>query len=134
MSFLFKKYIQDTFNIQIKLFPNFNSGDTITVYYTIKEGDKIRIQSFKGVVIKRNGSSINTQTFTVRKLSGEIGVERIFVLSQPSIKKIEIEKRGKVSKSKIYYFRKLKGKKARIKEKRFSKDRSAKSSRVLIND
>lgn len=117
MNFIFKKYIQETLNIQTKSFPNFNSGDTITVYYTIKEGDKIRIQSFKGVVIKKNGSSINTKTFTVRKLSGEIGVERIFILNQPSIQKIKIEKKGKVCKSKIYYFRKLKGKKARIKEK-----------------
>lgn len=123
MNFLFKKYIQDTFDFKNKIFPDFNSGDTINVYYSIKEGDKIRIQSFKGVVIKKNGSSFNTKTFTVRKLSGEIGVERIFVLNQPSIKKIEIEKKGKVRKSKIYYFRKLKGKKARIKEKRFFKNK-----------
>lgn len=124
MNFLFKKYIEDTFNIKNNFFTNFNIGDTITVYYSIKEGDKIRVQSFKGVVIKKNGASINTKTFTVRKISGEIGVERIFILSQPSIKKIEIEKRGKVRKSKIYYFRKLKGKKARIKEKRFIKDKN----------
>lgn len=109
------KYVEDTYIIN-KNFPKFNTGDTITVFYNIKEGDKIRIQSFKGVVIKKHGCNKNI-TFSVRKISHDIGVERIFNLSQPSINKIEIEKFGKVRKSKIYYFSKLKGKKAKIKEK-----------------
>lgn len=93
-------------------FIKLNSGDNITVYYSIIEGEKKRIQSFKGVIIK-----IKLQTFTVRKISGEIGVERIFNINQTSIKKVILNKKGKVRKSKIYYFIKLKGKKAKIKEK-----------------
>ncbi|WP_113738172.1 50S ribosomal protein L19 [Blattabacterium clevelandi] len=93
--------------------PLFNSGDTISVFFEIKEGEKKRIQSFKGVVIKKQGKGL-TKTFTVRKMSGEIGIERIFIFNQPSIKKIEINKKGKVRRSKIYYFRFLRGKKARV--------------------
>ncbi|AEU09211.1 50S ribosomal protein L19 [Blattabacterium sp. (Cryptocercus punctulatus) str. Cpu] len=93
--------------------PLFNSGDTISVFFEIKEGDKKRIQSFKGVVIKKQGKGL-TKTFTVRKMSGEIGIERIFIFNQPSIKKIEVNKKGKVRRSKIYYFRSLRGKKARV--------------------
>lgn len=93
-------------------FRKLNSGDNITVYYSIIEGEKKRIQSFKGVIIK-----MKLQTFTVRKISGEIGVERIFNINQTSIKKVILNKKGKVRKSKIYYFIKLKGKKAKIKEK-----------------
>ena len=98
-------------------FPSFNSGDTITVHYKITEGSKERIQQFRGVVIQRRGSGL-TETFTVRKLSGNIGVERIFPISSPFIDKIEINKRGHVRRARIFYLRGLTGKKARIQEKR----------------
>jgi large subunit ribosomal protein L19 len=98
-------------------FPDFKSGDTITVHYKIKEGNKERIQQFKGVVIQRKGTG-PTATFTVRKMSGDVGVERIFPISSPFIDKIEVSKRGKVRRSRIYYLRELKGKKARIQEKK----------------
>jgi large subunit ribosomal protein L19 len=110
------KYVQDEF-IEKKDFPEFSSGDTITVYYEIKEGEKSRIQFFKGVVLQVKGSGL-TKTFTIRKMSGTVGVERIFPVNMPSIQKIEVNKRGKVRRSRIYYFRNLTGKKARIKEVR----------------
>ncbi len=110
------KYVQDEF-IEKKDFPEFSSGDTITVYYEIKEGEKSRIQFFKGVVLQVKGSGL-TKTFTIRKMSGTVGVERIFPINMPSIQKIEVNKRGKVRRSRIYYFRNLTGKKARIKEVR----------------
>jgi len=110
------KYVQDEF-IEKKDFPEFSSGDTITVYYEIKEGEKSRIQFFKGVVLQVKGTGL-TKTFTIRKMSGTVGVERIFPINMPSIQKIEINKRGKVRRSRIYYFRNLTGKKARIKEVR----------------
>ena len=96
-------------------FPSFSSGDTITVYYEIREGDKVRTQSFKGVVIQVRGSG-ESKTFTIRKMSGTVGVERIFPLNMPALNKIEVNKKGKVRQSRIYYFRDLRGKKARIKE------------------
>ena len=99
-------------------FPAFNSGDTITVHYKIKEGNKERIQQFRGTVIQRKRNS-GTATFTVRKMSGNVGVERIFPLSSPFIEKIEVNKRGHVRRARIYYLRGLRGKKARIQEKRF---------------
>jgi large subunit ribosomal protein L19 len=98
--------------------PKFNAGDTITVHYKIKEGNKERVQQFRGVVIQRRGKG-RTETFTVRKMSGNIGVERIFPSSSPFIEKIEINKYGRVRRARIFYFRELTGKKARIKEKRF---------------
>ena len=98
-------------------FPAFNSGDTITVYYKIKEGGKERTQPFKGVVLQRKGAGIK-ETFTIRKMSGNIGVERIFPLNSPFIEKIEINKRGRVRRARIFYLRKLTGKKAKIQEKR----------------
>jgi large subunit ribosomal protein L19 len=98
--------------------PKFAAGDTITVHYKIKEGNKERIQQFRGVVIQRRGKGI-TETFTVRKMSGNIGVERIFPSASPFIEKVEINKHGRVRKSRIYYFRELTGKKARIREKKF---------------
>lgn len=107
------KYIEDKYHHKNN-FPLFNSGDTITVFFEIKEGEKKRIQSFKGVVIKKQGTGA-TKTFTIRKISGGIGVERVFIFSQPNIKKVDVNKKGKVRRSKIYYFRKLKGKKAKIK-------------------
>jgi len=102
----------------IKKFPKFIAGDTITVHYKIVEGNKERIQQFKGVVLQRSGSN-HTETFTVRKMSGNIGVERIFPIASPFIEKIEINKHGKVRRAKIFYLRDLTGKKARIREKKF---------------
>jgi len=99
-------------------FPKFTAGDTVTVHYKIIEGNKERIQQFRGVVIQRSGSK-HTETFTVRKMSGNIGVERIFPIASPFIDKIEVNKHGKVRRAKIFYLRKLTGKKARIKEKKF---------------
>jgi len=105
-------------NIRLDL-PNFGAGDTVKVHVKIKEGEKERIQAFQGVVIsKRKGSS--NATFTVRKVSYGIGVERIFPMHSPIIDKIEILTRGRVRRAKIYYLRKLRGKAARIKEKRFN--------------
>ena len=110
------KFVEEQF-IEKKELPSFSSGDTITVYYEIREGDKTRTQFFKGVVLQRRGSG-STETFTIRKMSGSIGVERIFPINSPSIQKIEINKRGKVRRARIFYFRDLTGKKAKIKEKR----------------
>ena len=101
-----------------KDFPRFKAGDTITVHYKIVEGNKERIQQFRGVVLQRRGSG-HTETFTVRKMSGNIGVERIFPSASPFIDKIEINKYGKVRRARIFYLRKLTGKKARIREKKF---------------
>ena len=100
-----------------KDFPNFSAGDTITVYYEIKEGEKTRTQFFKGVVIQKRGSS-STETFTIRKMSGAVGVERIFPINMPALQKIELNQKGKVRRARIYYFRELTGKKAKIKERR----------------
>lgn len=110
------KYVQDNF-IAKKDFPEFSAGDTITVYYEIKEGEKSRTQFFKGVVIQRRGTGA-TETFTIRKMSGDVGVERIFPINMPALQKIEVNKRGKVRRARIFYFRDLRGKKARIKELR----------------
>jgi large subunit ribosomal protein L19 len=100
-----------------KKLPDFKAGDTITVHYKIKEGDKERIQQFQGVVIQRKGIGA-VQSFTVRKISNGVGVERIFPLFSPYIDKIEVAKEGKVRKAKIFYIRKLTGKKSRIEEKK----------------
>ena len=108
------KFVQDEF-VNKKEIPSFKSGDTITVYYEIREGEKVRTQFFKGVVIQIKGTGL-TKTFTIRKMSGTIGIERIFQFNLPAIQKIEVNKRGKVRRSRIYYFRELRGKKARIKE------------------
>lgn len=96
-------------------FPKFSSGDTITVFYQIREGEKVRTQFFKGVVIQIKGKR-ESKTFTIRKMSGTIGVERIFPFNLPTIEKIEINNQGKVRRSRIFYFKNLRGKKARIKE------------------
>jgi len=108
------KFVQDEF-VARKEFPEFSAGDTITVFYEIREGDKVRTQFFRGVVIQKRGTGA-TETFTIRKMSGTIGVERIFPVNMPALQKIEVNKRGKVRKSRIFYFRGLTGKKARIKE------------------
>jgi large subunit ribosomal protein L19 len=108
------KLVQDKL-ISKKEFPSFSAGDTVTVTIEIREGDKVRPQSFKGVVIQVKGRG-TSKTFTIRKMSGTVGVERIFPLNMPGLKKIEVNKKGKVRQSRIYYFRELRGKKARIKE------------------
>ena len=102
-------------------FPEFKAGDTITVTLRIKEGDKERLQKFRGVVIQMKGQDPYTRTFTVRKVSGGIGVERIFPFQSPFIDSIEVNKVGKVRRARIFYLRNLSGKKARIKEKPFVK-------------
>ncbi len=106
--------IQNKF-IEKKDFPIFKSGDSITVFYEIREGEKVRIQFFKGVVIQIKGHGLS-KTFTIRKMSGTIGVERVFPLNLPTIQKIEVNKKGKVRRSRIFYFKDLRGKKAKIKE------------------
>lgn len=110
------KFVQDELIVK-KEFPEFGAGDTITVYYEIKEGEKTRTQFFKGVVIQRRGSGA-TETFTIRKMSGSVGVERIFPINLPALQKIEINKTGHVRRARIFYFRELTGKKAKIKDKR----------------
>lgn len=110
------KFVQDEF-VTRKDFPKFGAGDTITVYYEIREGEKVRTQFFRGVVLQRKGTG-TSETFTIRKMSGTIGVERIFPVNMPALQKVEVNKRGKVRRARIYYFRGLTGKKARIKEVR----------------
>ena len=97
--------------------PNFSPGDTIKVHVKVKEGDKERIQVFQGLVISRKGGGAR-QMFTVRKVSGGVGVERMFPLYSPSIDRIEVERHGRVRRAKLYYLRDLRGKAARIEEKR----------------
>ncbi|MGR7811776.1 50S ribosomal protein L19 [Lacinutrix undariae] len=110
------KFVQDEF-VTKKDFPQFGAGDTITVYYEIREGEKVRTQFFRGVVLQRKGAG-TSETFTIRKMSGIVGVERIFPVNLPALQKVEVNKRGKVRRARIYYFRGLTGKKARIKEVR----------------
>ena len=110
-------FVQDQF-IEKKEFPEFSAGDTITVYYEIREGEKVRTQFYRGVVIQIKGTGLS-KTFTIRKMSGEIGVERIFPINLPALQKIEINKRGSVRRARIYYFRELRGKKARIKDRQY---------------
>ena len=97
--------------------PNFATGDTVKVHVKVKEGDKERIQIFQGLVISRKGGGAR-QMFTVRKISGGIGVERMFPLNSPSIDRIKVERHGRVRRAKLYYLRDLRGKAARIEEKR----------------
>ena len=103
--------------ITAKEITRFKAGDTITVYYEIREGEKVRTQFFRGVVLQRRGTG-SSETFTIRKMSGTVGVERIFPVNLPALQKIEVNKRGKVRRARIFYFRGLTGKKARIKEVR----------------
>ncbi|MCF6297743.1 MAG: 50S ribosomal protein L19 [Flavobacteriaceae bacterium] len=110
------KFVQDEFVAKNDI-PEFAAGDTITVYFEIREGKKTRTQFFKGVVIQRRGSG-SSETFTIRKMSSTVGVERIFPINLPAIQKIEVNKKGKVRRARIFYFRNLTGKKAQIKEKR----------------
>jgi large subunit ribosomal protein L19 len=110
------QFVQSEF-VEKKDLPEFGAGDTITVYTQIKEGDKTRTQFFRGVVLQRRGSGV-TETFTIRKMSGNVGVERIFPVNLPAIEKIEINKKGKVRRARIFYQRERTGKAARIKERR----------------
>ncbi|MCF8304615.1 MAG: 50S ribosomal protein L19 [Bacteroidales bacterium] len=110
------QYVEDTY-VEKKKFPHFKAGDTVTVSYKIREGNKERVQSFQGVVLQRVGSG-SGETFTVRKISSGIGIERIFPLTSPFIESIKVNKRGVVRRARIFYLRGLRGKKARIKEAR----------------
>ena len=112
------KIAQQAFAGEPKNYPDFKAGDTITVTYKIKEGDKERLQKFRGVVIQRRGTGA-TKTFTIRKISNGVGVKRIFPYESPFIESIEFNKAGKVRRARIYYLRGLTGKKARIKEKAY---------------
>ncbi|MDH6311809.1 large subunit ribosomal protein L19 [Parabacteroides sp. PFB2-10] len=111
------KIAEEAFAIE-KEHPAFRSGDTITVAYRIKEGNKERIQQYRGVVIRISGHG-DKKRFTVRKMSENVGVERIFPMNSPFIESITVNKHGKVRRAKLYYLRALTGKKARIKERRF---------------
>ena len=113
------KLVEQSFeNEKAAGYPKFKAGDTITVSLKIKEGDKERLQKFRGVVIQISGSTPFTKTFTVRKISGGVGVERIFPFQSPSIESIEVNKVGHVRRARIFYLRGLSGKKARIKDKK----------------
>ena len=115
------KIVEQSFsNGKAASYPEFRAGDTITVTYRIKEGDKDRLQNFRGVVIQISGATPFTRTFTVRKVSGGVGVERIFPYESPFIDSIEVNKYGKVRRARIFYLRNLAGKKARIKERKFT--------------
>lgn len=119
------KIVEEAFsNGKVASFPEFKAGDTITVTYRIKEGDKDRLQKFRGVVIQISGATPHTRTFTVRKISGGVGVERIFPYESPFIDSIEVNKYGKVRRARIFYLRDLQGKKARIKERKFTPTKS----------
>jgi large subunit ribosomal protein L19 len=113
------KFVQEQL-LPKREFPAFRAGDTVVVNYKIIEGDKERIQSFRGDVLQIKGEGA-TKTFTVRKISNGVGVERIFPFSSPNIVSIELMKRGKVRRARLYYLRGLVGKKARIKERKFIK-------------
>lgn len=106
-----------------QVFPDFKAGDNVTVNYRIKEGAKERIQAFQGDVIQRKGTGV-TQTFTVRKMSSSVGVERIFPLYSPNIESIVVNKKGRVRRARIFYLRERSGKAARIKEMRPKKKAS----------
>ena len=103
--------------VAVNTLPTFKAGDTVSVHYKIREGNKERIQVYQGVCIQRNSANA-TETFTVRKVSNGIGVERIFPINSPNIDKIEVNSYGKVRRAKLFYLRELTGKAARIKSKR----------------
>lgn len=111
------KEVQSIVSEKPKKFPKFKAGATVIVHYKIKEGNKERIQQFQGVVIQRKGTGA-TETFTVRKMSGNVGVERIFPVNSPFIERIELMKQGDVRRARIFYFRERRGKSSRIREKR----------------
>jgi large subunit ribosomal protein L19 len=110
------KFVEEQAAVK-KQVPAFKAGDTISVHYKIREGNKERIQIYQGVVIQRNSVGVN-ETFTVRKMSNGVGVERIFPVNSPNIDKIDVNSHGKVRRAKLFYLRELTGKAARIKSKR----------------
>ncbi len=110
------KFVEEQAAVK-KQVPAFKAGDTVSVHYKIREGNKERIQIYQGVVIQRNSVGVN-ETFTVRKMSNGVGVERIFPVNSPNIDKIDINSHGKVRRAKLFYLRELTGKAARIKSKR----------------
>jgi large subunit ribosomal protein L19 len=110
------KFVEEQ-SVEKKNVPTFKAGDTVSVHYKIREGNKERIQVYQGVVIQRNSAG-STETFTVRKVSNGIGVERIFPINSPNIDKIDVNSRGKVRRAKLFYLRELTGKAARIKSKK----------------
>ena len=110
------KFVEEQ-SVEKKQVPAFKAGDTVSVHYKIREGNKERIQVYQGVVIQRNSDGSN-ETFTVRKVSNGIGVERIFPINSPNIDKIDVNSHGKVRRAKLYFLRERSGKSARIKEKR----------------
>jgi len=112
------KEVEKEFNVVRENLPDFSSGDTVNVHVRIKEGEKERVQQFQGVVLQRKNINTAGETFTVRKVSNQIGVERIFPLLSPSIDKIEIKSRGKVRRARLFYLRDRMGKAAKVKERR----------------
>ena len=110
------KFVEEQAAVK-KQVPAFKAGDTVSVHYKIREGNKERIQIYQGVVIQRNSVGVN-ETFTVRKMSNGVGVERIFPVNSPNIDKIDVNSHGKVRRAKLFYLRALTGKAARIKSKR----------------
>ena len=118
------KVVEEAFASPKKQFDDFGPGDTVNVAYRIKEGNKERIQQYRGVVIRINGNE-DKKRFTVRKISDGVGVERIFPMDSPFIESITVTKYGKVRRAKLYYLRNLTGKKARIKERRVKKSEEA---------
>ena len=110
------KYVEEHLSVKPN-HPKFKAGDTVTVHYKIREGEKERVQQYQGVVIQRNSSG-STETFTVRKISNSVGVERIFPVQSPYIDKVEVNKVGVVRRARLYYLRGLTGKAARISEKK----------------
>ncbi|HQT22166.1 MAG: 50S ribosomal protein L19 [Sphingobacteriales bacterium 17-39-43] len=110
------KFVEEQAAVK-KQVPAFKAGDTVSVHYKIREGNKERIQIYQGVVIQRNSVGVN-ETFTVRKMSNGVGVERIFPVNSPNIDKIDVNSHGKVRRAKLFYLRELTGKAARIKSKR----------------
>jgi large subunit ribosomal protein L19 len=113
---LLLKYAEEKLGVKVN-HPKFKAGDTVTVHYKIKEGDKERVQQYQGVVIQRKGSGI-TESFTVRKMSNSVGVERVFPVNSPYIDKVEVNKVGVVRRARLFYLRQLTGKAARIAEKK----------------
>ena len=112
------KIIEEEANEVRKTIPEFKAGDNISVYYKIKEGSKERIQQFQGTVLQRRNPNTNGETFTVRKVSNGIGIERVFPLLSPNIDKIEVTRKGKVRRARLFYLRGRQGKAARIKEQK----------------
>ena len=111
------KIIEEEYQENRQKFPDFKSGDTVNVHVKIREGNKERIQQFQGTVIQRKHPNTNGETFTVRKVSSGISVERVFPLLSPNLDKVEVVRKGRVRRARLYYLRSRKGKAARIKEK-----------------